>query len=117
MAKFYDCDSKLVYQVGGYPHTEILCNDLSAIVPTTLFGSILPLVVGLLLIFAGGKFLRAISLLIIGFDLVSSYMDFLGIGLGYNLSFGCMLLGMAFLIMGIVLLAKSKIDEYFSLSG
>jgi len=117
MSSFYDCEAgKIVYE-DNFPKTEILCSDLVDNRFVLLGGLILPLLVSLLLILVGGKFLKEIGLLMAGFNLVVSYQDFLDLGISDNLIMFFIIFGIFLAIAGIVLLARSKTEEYmYSLS-
>jgi len=108
----YGCESRSIfYEQGNAPYTEVLCIDDSSRLQSTAAGFALPLVLVLVLFIVGGKFMREISLVAIGFDLLISYNDFkeLGVGEIYNISLS--LFGALILIIGVVLLAKSRVSD------
>jgi hypothetical protein len=76
-ARLYDCESRSIfYEQGNYPYSEIVCDDLSGKTLITLSGPIIPVLIGIILFFIGGILMRAIALLVMGFNLIASYKDF-----------------------------------------
>lgn len=112
-SNLYDCeDRKIVYEE-GLPHTEALCSG-EVNNPFILFSGIgLPLILAFLLFLIGGKFLKEIGFLIVGFNLIVCFKDFKDLGLSDNLTMFFIVLGGLFILVGIVLLAKSKTEEHF----
>jgi hypothetical protein len=71
----------------------------------------LPILIAILLYFAGGTFIRELSLLIIGFDFIISYQDLLDLGISKNLSIFLSIIGGILILLAIGLLAKSRTSE------
>ena len=102
---------RIVYE-GGLPHTEILCANSDVSTNLVIFGGILlPLLVALLMFFGGGTFMKEISLLIIGFDILISYKDFIDLGFSQNVSTFFSIFGGAIVLLAIGILAKSRTTE------
>jgi type III secretory pathway component EscU len=102
---------KIIYEQ-GFPHTEILCNDsFNSLTKVILGGILLPILIAILLYFAGGTFIRELSLLIIGFNLIISYQDILDIGISKNISIFSSIIGGVLILASIGLLAKSRTSE------
>lgn len=112
VSRFYDCESRaILYEQGTYPYSEIVCNDLSGKVYIALAGPILPLFLSLFLMILGGRFVKSLSLIIIGFNLLASYKDLQEIGISQSIVFATSILGIIPLFTGIALLAKSRMQE------
>jgi hypothetical protein len=113
VSRFYDCDSKSIfYQQGEYPYSEIVCDNLFDKYPITLSGPLIPIIIALALFFLGGNIIKPISLLIIGFNLLASSKDLQEIGVTENIIFTLSIVGLIFLFIGIVLLAKYRMHEH-----
>jgi len=112
VSRFYECESKSIfYEDGKYPYSEIVCDDLSGKNPIALSGVLIPILVGLILLVIGGNFIKAVSFLIIGFNLIASYKDFQEVGFTSNILLVSSVIGMIFLFIGLVFLAKSRMHE------
>jgi hypothetical protein len=111
-ARTFGCEfGKIVYEE-GLPHTEILCNNsFNSLAKSLLGGMLLPILIAILLYFAGGTFIRELSLLIIGFDFIISYQDILDLGISKNLSIFLSIIGGILILLAIGLLAKSRTSE------
>jgi hypothetical protein len=110
VSQFYDCQYRRIVYEEGIPHTDILCQDLPGNTFLILGGVILPFIAAFLLFIAGGKFMKETSLLIVGFNLIASYGDFLDLGISQNISIFIVFLGIFILIFGLALLAKSRTE-------
>lgn len=111
MSKFYDCNyQKIVYE-NDFFHTEVLCSNLDDQFLVTLAGILTPLILALLLFILGGKLMKEISFLIAGFDLMSISKDLFNLGVSEILVASAIFLGILSLIFGILLLARSRIEE------
>ncbi len=115
-----DCGlEKIVYE-GKLPHTEILCdNSTNSIDKILLGGFLVPVIVALLFFFGGGKFMKETSFLIIGFDILIAYKDFIELGLSSIVSTIFSIFGAIVVILAILALAKSRTTEenFISLTG
>lgn len=110
VSRFYDCSySRIVYDEDI--HTEFLCSEIPNNSVVILGGVLLPFIIAVFLLILGGKFIKDISLLIISFNLLASNRDFLELGLSGNIVMLSLILGVLFLIAGIVLLVKSRLEE------
>jgi hypothetical protein len=112
VAGFYDCEYKRIVYEKNFPHTEVLCRELTNRNWVTLGGLLSPFLISLFLLIVGGKFIKDISLLIIGFNLIASNKDLLDLGFSENLVMASIIAGILFLIFGIVMLARSRTEEY-----
>ncbi|MCX6750027.1 MAG: hypothetical protein NTZ83_01065 [Candidatus Pacearchaeota archaeon] len=107
-----NCELERIVYEGNLPHTEILCNDSVNSMNKIIFGGIfLPVIVALLLFFGGGTFMKEISLLIIGFDILISYKDFIDLGFSQNISTFFSIFGGVIILLAIGILAKSRTTE------
>ncbi len=113
VSRAYGCESRtILYEEGRYPYSEIVCDDLSGKFFITFAGSLIPILVGLLLFFLGGSFIRPVSFLIIGFNLVASFRDFKEIGFTDNIIFATLIFGGIFLFMGLVFVSRFMVREH-----
>ena len=109
MAKFTNCDeTRIVYELGGFPHTEVNCIDKSSKSLWIIAGIILPLIIALFLALSGGPQIKELSLQIIGFNLVISYLDLIEVGLTKILSIFSSAIGVSLIFLSLVLLARSR---------
>jgi hypothetical protein len=112
IGKVFGCGSKsIVYEI-GLPHTQMVCKSDSAGHFALIGGSLLPFFAFVFLFIIGGKFMRDISFLFLGFGLLVSYQDLLDIGFSRNLSFGLSLLGLVFATIGVIMLAKTRVEDF-----
>ncbi len=110
VARVYDCSySKIVYDQDI--HTEFLCSEMPSNTIVILGGVLPPFIIALFLFILGGKFIKDISLLMMGFNLLAANQDLLELGLSENFVMLSLILGVLFLISGIVLLIKSRTKE------
>jgi len=107
-----DCNMDRIVFEGGLPHTEILCDNSVSSTSKIIFGGIfIPLIVALLFFFGGGTFMKEISLLIIGFNILISYKDFIDLGFSQSVSFFFSIFGGIVILLAIGILAKSRTTE------
>lgn len=107
-----DCSLERIVYEGDLPHTEILCNDSMNSTNLVVFGGIiLPIFVALLLFFGGGTFMKEISLLIIGFDILIAYQDFIDLGFSQGISAFFSIFGGVIVLLAIGILARSRTTE------
>ncbi|MCF7910307.1 hypothetical protein K9L16_01390 [Candidatus Pacearchaeota archaeon] len=116
VAKIYGCQAEKIVYEEGYLHTEVLCKDNSNNLFVLLGGILLPFFIAIILFFVGGRFMRDMSFLIIGFNLLASSRDFSDLHLSDNLIIIPLFFGVLFLITGIIILAKSKVEDDIYLS-
>jgi hypothetical protein len=109
-SQFYDCQYRRIVYEQGIPHTDLLCQDIPNKTFLILGGVLLPFLAAFLLFIAGGKFMKETSLLIVGFNFIASYRDFLDLGLSENISVFIVFFGIFMLILGLALLAKSRTE-------
>lgn len=113
VSRYYGCESRTIaYEGGGYPYSEIVCRDLKNKIPITLAGPLGPIIVAAFLFFVGGRYIRPISILVIGFNLLAGYRDFKDIGLSDNLILGISVFSIILLFFGVVFLARSRMEDY-----
>jgi len=107
-----DCNLERIVYEGGLPHTEVLCNENSVSMDKIILGGIfLPILLALLLFLGGGTFMKEISLLILGFDLLVSYKDFMDLGFSTVLSTFFSIFGGIIILLAVGILAKSRTTE------
>ncbi len=111
-SRAYDCGFDRIIYESGLPHTEILCgDDFASLENVILGGMLLPLLIAILLFFAGGTFIKEVSLLIAGFNFMISYKDIIDLGFTRNISLFFSLIGGILILVAIILLAKSRTME------
>lgn len=103
-------DTRIIYELNGFPHTEINCEDVPAKQKWILSGILFPFIIALLLMFGGGKSIKEIALEIIGFNLAISYLDFQALGASKIFAVTLMILGIGLSGTGLILLAKSRTE-------
>lgn len=110
-----ECNLEKIVYDGNLLRTEILCGESINDIRKVLLGGIgLPLLVALLFLFGGGTFMKEVSLLIVGFDILISYKDFIDLGFSQIISTFFSTLGALILIVAIAVLAKSRtLEEEF----
>jgi hypothetical protein len=113
VSKFYDCDYRQVIYSQGATYTEALCSNINGSANSLILvgGFLLAYVIGISLFLIGGKFMKEVALLIIGFNTIISYKDFASLGLSTNISIAIVILGIFFAVIGILMLAKSRTEE------
>lgn len=113
VSRYFGCESRTIaYEEGGYPYSEIVCSNLSNKLPIALAGPLGPVAAALILLFIGGRYMRPIAFLSIGFNLLAGYKDFLEIGLSMNLILGISLVSVVLLFFGVVYLARARMEDY-----
>jgi len=113
VSRHYGCDSRsIAFEEGIYPYSEIVCDDLSSKNQIAISGFAIPVIIAIALFLIGGKFIRPVSFLIIGFNLLASHKDFIELSISSSLLFATTISGMIFLFTGVALLAKSRMDEH-----
>ncbi len=107
-----DCAlQKIVYE-GNLPRTEILCaNSPGSMGKILLGGLLLPLIIAALFFIAGGTFMKEISLLILGFNILIGFKDFVELGFSKGLSTSFSIFGAFVVLLAIGILAKSRTAE------
>jgi hypothetical protein len=107
-----DCDLERIVYEGKLPHTEILCNNYAESMDKIIFGGIfLPVIVAFLFFFGGGTFMKETSLLILGFNILISYKDFIDLGFSQTISTFFSMFGGGIIFLAIAILAKSRTTE------
>lgn len=111
-SNYFGCDSRtILFEDGQYPYTEILCPDGSMKIYSLLAGPVLPVIIALALLVFGGKFTKEAGILMIGFDFLASYKDFLELGVSMSLVVASVVIGMIFLFLGIILISKNRMEN------
>ncbi|RMD67989.1 hypothetical protein D6817_00035 [Candidatus Pacearchaeota archaeon] len=111
-AMFYGCESKaVIYSGEAYPYSEIICNDLNGKLVIALAGPLVPLLVGIALLFVGGRIVSSLGLLTIGFNLIASTRDFSEIGLDQSMALAAIATGAIVLLFAVIMLAKARIES------
>lgn len=113
LANFFGCSSSRIVLEGSLPHTEILCQNedpLTRLVPL-IGGILIPILIALIFFFVGGKFITEMGLLVMGFNLIISYNDFLDLGLSSTVGLFLRLFGISIILSAVGLLASSRVDE------
>jgi hypothetical protein len=113
VSKFYDCEyGRIVYE-NSSARTEILCKDLSGNIFVLFGGVLLPFLIAAALFIIGGKFIKDISLLMIGFNFIACNKDLLDLGFSENIIMLSLIAGVLCLISGIVMLIRSRLEDSF----
>jgi hypothetical protein len=113
VSKFYDCEyGKIVFETDF--HTELLCREIPNNLAVLLGGILLPFLIAGILFVLGGKVIKDVSLLIMGFNLISSNKDFLDLGFSQNIVVLALIAGALCLIAGIFMLIKVILEDSFS---
>jgi len=111
MSEIYNCEyGKIIYEDDLF-RTEFLCQDSSSTIGSALGGILLPIIIAIFLFFIGGKLMKEIAILIMGFNLIAISRDILLINLSENISTLSIIAGVILSITGIFLLAKSRSAE------
>ncbi len=103
-------ETKIVYELRSLPHTEIKCKDTSQKNFWTLGGILLPLIIATFLFFSGGKFVKEISLQIIGFNMIISYLDLISLNLSKAIATTILISGITLIVFSLALLVKSRVE-------
>ncbi|MCD4771320.1 hypothetical protein K8R30_02785 [archaeon] len=112
VAKFSDCENtKIVYEAGFLPRTEVNCSGNSQKQGWILGGIILPFLIAILLMFVGGKFIKEIALEMIGFNLMIAYLDVQALGFSPAIATFTMVSGISISALSLALLAKSRTED------
>jgi hypothetical protein len=107
-----NCELERIVYEGNLPHTEILCKNSPESMNKIIFGGIfLPIIIAFLFFIGGGTFMKEISLLIFGFNLLISYKDFMDLGFSQGISTFFSIFGGVIVILAIGILAKSRTTE------
>ena len=76
-----------------------------------LGGLFAPLLIALLLLVGGGHLMKEISILIIGFNLIISYKDFLELGVSENVTIFAVIIGCILVVLGVGFLSMFRTEE------
>jgi len=107
----YNCEHREIIFNEDFAHTNVLCKDLPNNMLVLLGGVLTPLVLAILMFLLGGSFIRSISPIVFGFGLILSNRDFRELGFSDNLLTLAVFLGFLSLFVGIIMLAKSRVDS------
>jgi hypothetical protein len=111
--QFFDCSySRIVYE-SGLPHTELLCgsdDDFNHSM-TIIFGILFPILVSFFFFLSGGQFIKELGVLVIGFNLLISYRDFLDLGFTDVFSLFISIVGFMAVIFAVGFLISSRAQE------
>lgn len=111
VSQFYDCEySRIVFENSLF-HTEILCSNVVDSIYVLLGGVLLPLLIAAVLFLLGGKFMKEVGLMMIGFNLVSISRDLSDLNLSLTFSILSSFIGAIFLIWGIMKLSRSRSED------
>lgn len=102
---------RIVYELDELPHTETECSDTRSEIIWVLAGLVLPATIALTLFFVGSGIMRELALQIFGFNLLISYRDLIALGSSKFLSLFGVFIGVLFLILSIVLMARSRTQQ------
>ena len=103
-------ETKIIYELKGFPHTEIKCNDITRQNQWILGGILLPFIIAALLFLGGGKFIKELSAQMVGFNLMISYLDIISLGFSKTIATFSLISGVALSIFSLALLARSRIE-------
>lgn len=109
IAQLYGCDSRIIlYDAQTYPHTEIFCDSPRTSMKVIMAGVLLPLIVAILLVLVKEEYMREIALLMVGFNLLLSYLDLRDLGFSSNITSSALALAIMLIVIGVILLVKAK---------
>jgi len=109
LTKYSNCsDTRIVYELNSFPHTEVNCENISQKNLWISGGILLPILVSIFLFFSGGHSIKEISLQIVGFNLIISYLDILSLGISKATAVFITILGIILSILSLALLARSR---------
>jgi len=111
VSKLVGCEAGEIVYKSGYFHTEVLCPDSSRNIWVILGGVLIPFIVAFFLFFSGGKFVKDLAILIIGFNFISVSRDLADLGLSENIVLFSIFLGALFFIWGMIILTRSKVED------
>ena len=111
VSKFYGCDYQRIIYEQGILYTEILCSELFGNVMVILGGFLLPVIISILLFLGGGKLIKEVAILILGFNLIISYKDFIELGISKNVAIFSSIIGCLLVLIGIGLFSKSRAED------
>jgi hypothetical protein len=112
ISKYYGCEQTKIIFEKDFPYTESLCKYTNINNWLLLGGVLIPFLVAIFLFIIGGNFLKEMSLLITGFNLIISNNDLVELGVSDNLILLSIIFGVLFVITGIIILAKSITEDY-----
>jgi len=108
-ANHYGCEYRtILFEEGTSPYTEIFCPDGKFNKMIILAGPLLPILLASLLIIVGGKFVREMALMILGFNFILTYRDFTDLGFPESIKIGVIILGTILFMTGIILLNHER---------
>src|SRR3989339_557407 len=136
----YSFETLLIFQVGNVYFFNLLLNlvfcmfififikdlqkiplvskgDLNKEPRPPFLGILAPFLLAILLFFIGGKFMKEMAFLLSGFNFLAIAKDLQDFGLSQNLIFAVLLLGGSFLIYGIIIISKLRIEDEVYLPG
>jgi hypothetical protein len=111
-AKISPCSGEKIVFDGGFLHTEVVCNGENNLL-LLLAGPLIPAILGIFLITLGGRFVKEVSLLMIGFNFLASFKDLLDLGLSETVVISISLFGFIIICFGIFFLAKFRLEDEF----
>jgi len=112
IAKYSDCENvQIIYDSSGFPHTEVICNDITSMTKWILGGILLPFIISVFLIFSDGKSIKEFAIQIIGFNLVISYADLNLLNIPNVVTVFTSIIGASIIALSIFLLAKSRVEQ------
>ncbi|HIH63774.1 MAG TPA: hypothetical protein HA283_05755 [Nanoarchaeota archaeon] len=117
ISKFYNCDYRKIVYEDDFFRTEVLCDGKIDNSLVLLGGILAPFLLAILLFFIGGKFMKEMAFLLSGFNFLAIAKDLQDFGLSQNLIFAVLLLGGSFLIYGIIIISKLRIEDEVYLPG
>lgn len=111
VSQFFDCEGGRIIYENSLFHTEAVCGSEESIFYVTLGGVILPLLIAGMLFLLRGKFFREVALMVVGFNLASISRDLRAIFVSENFIVLALILGILFVVLGVFLIARSRIDN------
>ncbi|MBW6442808.1 M50 family metallopeptidase [Patescibacteria group bacterium] len=108
-AKYYNCEYKtILFEEDSYPYTEIFCPNSEFKKFIIWAGPLLPSLLAISLFIIGGKFIREIALMMLGFNLLTTYKDLLDLGFSPYLRIGTIVLGLILIAIGLIFLNHER---------
>lgn len=114
-AKMLDCEYKayLFEENGRDLQTEVLCGDQMTVLEVALGGVLSVIILSFLLFLIGGALSKAISHVMVGIGIIISSKDLVNIGLSESIVLLLGLVGIIFIILGVIKLSKYRFNEVF----
>ncbi|MFW6233609.1 MAG: hypothetical protein ACOC3Z_03025 [Nanoarchaeota archaeon] len=110
-SKMNNCEYQRIIFQKNLPDTQIICSENQNINIIILSGIFSPFVLSALLLISGGKIIREIALMMIGFNLLLSYKDYIDLNFSIPVSLFLAFSGVFVLTASLILFTKLRTSE------